>query len=183
MAKDYYEILGVSKNASQDEIQAAYRRLVMQYHPDINKAPDATKKMAEINEAYDTLSDPEKRRKYDMYGQAGAGADFGSQQAYYNREDFGDFFSGGGFGGSIFDDLINSLGGTIKIGEALTDFSLANRHALSEFTKKEIIKVAQKNNVGGKFNFGFSFYGSKKLPGDFFKLALAVKKDLKNFNI
>jgi molecular chaperone DnaJ len=111
VAKDYYEILGVSKNASQDEIQAAYRRLVMQYHPDINKAPDATKKMAEINEAYDTLSDPEKRRKYDMYGQAGAGADFGSQQAYYNREDFGDFFSGGGFGGSIFDDLINSFFG------------------------------------------------------------------------
>ncbi len=80
-------------------------------------------------------------------------------------------------------DLINSLGGTIKIGEVLTDFSLANRHALSEFTKKEIIKIAQKNNIGGKFNFGFSFYGSKKLPGDFFKLALAVKKDLKNFNI
>jgi tRNA G10 N-methylase Trm11 len=82
-----------------------------------------------------------------------------------------------------YNSLINSLGGTIKIGEDLTDFSLANRHALSEFIKKEIIKLAQKKNVGGKFNFGFSFYGSKKLPGDFFKLALAVKKDLKNFNI
>ncbi len=112
MAKDYYEILGVSKNATQDEIQAAYRRLVMQYHPDINKAPDATQKMAEINEAYDTLSDPEKRRKYDMFGQAGVGADFGGrQQTYYNREDFGDFFGGGSFGGSIFDDLINTFFG------------------------------------------------------------------------
>jgi len=112
VAKDYYEILGVSKNATQDEIQAAYRRLVMQYHPDINKAPDATQKMAEINEAYDTLSDPEKRRKYDMFGQAGVGADFGGrQQTYYNREDFGDFFGGGSFGGSIFDDLINTFFG------------------------------------------------------------------------
>ncbi|MFA7601156.1 MAG: methyltransferase domain-containing protein [Patescibacteria group bacterium] len=80
-------------------------------------------------------------------------------------------------------DLMNSLGGTIKIGEYLTDFSLANRHALSEFTKKEIIKNARENNLNGKFNFGFSFYGSRKLPGDFFKLALAVKKDLKNFDI
>ncbi len=80
-------------------------------------------------------------------------------------------------------NLMDFLGGTIKIGEYLSDFSLANRHALSEFTKKEIIKIAQKNNVSGKFNFGFSFYGSRKLPGDFFKLALAVKKDLKKFDI
>lgn len=113
MAKDYYDILGVSRNASQSDIQAAYRRLVMQYHPDINKSPDATKKMAEINEAYDALSDPEKRKKYDMYGQVGTGADFGGQQTYYTgAEDLRDFFGGGGgSGGSIFDDLLNTFFG------------------------------------------------------------------------
>jgi len=110
VAKDYYDVLGVGRNATQQEIQAAYRRLVMQYHPDINKNSDATKKMAEINEAYDTLSDPEKRKKYDMFGQAGVGADFGGQQTYYTGGDFRDFF-GGGFGGDIFGDLLNSFFG------------------------------------------------------------------------
>jgi len=108
--KDYYEILGVNRNATREEIQAAYRRLVLQFHPDINKSPEATRKMAEINEAYDALSDPEKRKKYDMFGQAGIGADFGGGQAYSSRVDFSDFFNGG-FGGSMFDDLINTFFG------------------------------------------------------------------------
>lgn len=76
--------------------------------------------------------------------------------------------------------LISSLGGIIKIGEDFKEFSLANRRALSEFVKKTIMSEAHKKSPEGKFNFGFSFYGSRKLPGDFFKLALAVKKDLKN---
>ncbi|MFA5420512.1 MAG: methyltransferase domain-containing protein [Patescibacteria group bacterium] len=77
-------------------------------------------------------------------------------------------------------DLMVALGGIIKIGEDFKEFSLANRRALSEFVKKTIISEAHKKNLEGRFNFGFSFYGSRKLPGDFFKLALAVKKDLKN---
>ncbi|NPA32994.1 MAG: molecular chaperone DnaJ [Aquificae bacterium] len=68
--RDYYEILGVSRNASQEEIKKAYRRLVRKYHPDICKKPECEEKFKEINEAYQVLSDPEKRKLYDMYGHA-----------------------------------------------------------------------------------------------------------------
>ncbi|MCS6938436.1 MAG: molecular chaperone DnaJ [Roseiflexaceae bacterium] len=69
--RDYYEVLGVQRNASQDEIKKAFRRLARQYHPDVNKAPDAEAKFKEINEAYEVLSDPEKRSMYDRFGHAG----------------------------------------------------------------------------------------------------------------
>jgi curved DNA-binding protein len=68
--KDYYEILGVGKKASADEIQKAYRKLARQYHPDVNKAPDAESKFKEIGEAYEVLKDPQKRARYDQFGQA-----------------------------------------------------------------------------------------------------------------
>src|SRR5918993_3844187 len=73
MAKrDYYDVLGVSRNASADEIKKSHRRLVRQYHPDMNKNnPAATEKFKEVQEAYDVLSDPEKRRTYDQFGHAG----------------------------------------------------------------------------------------------------------------
>ncbi len=100
--KDYYEILGVPRNASQEEIKKAFRRLARKYHPDINKSPEAQEKFKEINEAYQVLSDPEKRKLYDQFGHAafeGAGA-----QEQVNVQDFPsleeilrDFF-GGGFG-------------------------------------------------------------------------------------
>jgi molecular chaperone DnaJ len=72
MAKpDYYEILGVSRNASNEELKSAFRTLARKYHPDVNKEPDAEEKFKEINEAYAVLSDPEKRRVYDQYGAEG----------------------------------------------------------------------------------------------------------------
>lgn len=68
--KDYYEILGVKKDASQDEIQKAYRKLARKFHPDVNKAPEAETKFKELGEAYEVLKDEDKRKKYDQYGSA-----------------------------------------------------------------------------------------------------------------
>lgn len=103
--KDYYDVLGVSKDASDDEIKHAYRKLSKKWHPDINKAPDAEEKFKEINEAYETLSDPQKRANYDQYGSAeGAAGGFGGGAG---AGGFGNFDSGG-FG---FDDIFSQFFG------------------------------------------------------------------------
>lgn len=72
--RDYYEVLEVSKSATAAEIKAAHRKLARKYHPDVNKSPDAQKRFAEIQAAYDVLSDPKKRKLYDQFGHAGANA-------------------------------------------------------------------------------------------------------------
>ena len=69
--RDYYEVLGVTRDASQEEIKRAYRKLAFQYHPDHNKDKDAEDKFKEINEAYEVLSNPEHRATYDRFGAAG----------------------------------------------------------------------------------------------------------------
>lgn len=73
---DFYKVLGVARNASQDEIKSAYRRLARQYHPDVNKDPDAQKRFTSVQEAYDVLGDEEKRRVYDQVGHSGFGGGF-----------------------------------------------------------------------------------------------------------
>ena len=79
MAKrDYYDVLGVSRGASADEIKKAHRKLALKYHPDRNKSnKDAEDRFKEIQEAYDVLSDPQKRQNYDQFGHAGVGAGVG----------------------------------------------------------------------------------------------------------
>ena len=105
---DYYEILGVSKNASEGEIKNAFRKKAMQYHPDKNKAADAEEKFKEINKAYEVLSDQNKRARYDQFGDA-------SDQPGGGFEGFGNF-GGGGFGnftenfGDIFGDIFGNFG-------------------------------------------------------------------------
>ena len=102
MPRDYYEVLGVPRNASQDEIKAAFRRLARKYHPDVSDEPDAEERFKEINEAYAVLSDPQKRAAYDRFGHAGvggAGSGFGGAPDF-NMGDFADLFEEiFGFGG------------------------------------------------------------------------------------
>lgn len=101
MARDYYDVLGVAKTADKTEIKAAFRKLAREYHPDVSKHDDAETKFKEINEAYEVLSDDDKRARYDRFGHAGvSGAGAGG-------------FSGTGFGGfeEIFEEFFSSFGG------------------------------------------------------------------------
>ena len=94
--RDFYDVLGISKSANKDDIKAAYRKLAKQYHPDLNKAPDAEKKFKEVQEAYDILFDDQKRAAYDQFGHA----------AFDQQGGGGNPFQGGGFGGfSGFQDV------------------------------------------------------------------------------
>ncbi len=110
--RDYYEILGVSRNASTDEIKKSYRKLVMQFHPDRvteDKKKEAEEKFKEISEAYAVLSDSKKRQLYDQYGHAGIDSRF-STEDIFRSANFEDIFSGMSGFGSIFEDFFSDLG-------------------------------------------------------------------------
>ncbi|HEL0027708.1 TPA: molecular chaperone DnaJ [Streptococcus equi subsp. zooepidemicus] len=100
---EYYDRLGVSRDASADDIKRAYRKMSKKYHPDINKEPGAEQKYKEVQEAYETLSDSQKRAAYDQYGAAGANGGFGGGAGGFGG------FDGGGFGG--FEDIFSSFFG------------------------------------------------------------------------
>jgi molecular chaperone DnaJ len=126
MAKDYYQILGVKKNADTKEIKAAYRKLARKLHPDVNPGDEqAEARFKEINRAHEVLSDPEKRAKYDRYGEkweqaeafekarAQAGMGGNAQTFHFNMSDLGDLFRGRGGGGGTggFEDILGNLFG------------------------------------------------------------------------
>jgi molecular chaperone DnaJ len=115
--RDYYEVLGVQKDASKDQIKAAYRKLALQYHPDRNKSPEAEERFKEISEAYAVLSDEAKRAQYDRFGHEGIQGKYSTEDIFRTANfdeilrdlGFGGF---GGFGGSIFDMFFGNMTGS-----------------------------------------------------------------------
>ncbi len=158
--RDYYEVLGLSKGASDDEIKRSFRKLAMKYHPDRN--PDnkeAEEKFKEINEAYSVLSDPDKKSKYDRFGHAGVdpnagfgGGGFEGFSGFGGFEDIFNMFGGGGFGGRGFsrrDPNAPMRGGDIQKSVTI-DFEEAAFGTKKEIEVTKDIKCETCNGTGAK---------------------------------
>jgi curved DNA-binding protein len=163
--KDYYKVMGVARSASQDEIKRAYRRLARKYHPDVSKEPDAEQRFKEVGEAYEVLSDPEKRRAYDELGENWqAGQQFRPPPNWEQRFDFGGgrTFSGGfgtaGPGG--FSDFFDALFGQhgMRGGQARSfdskgedyeiELALTLEEAFEGATKSLTLQVPEAGSLG-----------------------------------
>ena len=170
--RDYYEVLGVEKNASEEELKKSYRKLAMQYHPDRN--PDdkeAEDKFKEAAEAYEVLSNADKRAKYDRFGHSGlkGGQDFhGFRDVNDIFSNFSDIFGGFGGGGSIFDDFFGAGGGRGRQsragGEPGSDLKITLKLSLEEIAKGTTKKIKLKkqqtckdcNGTGAKSGSSFN---------------------------
>lgn len=134
MAGDYYEILGLSRDASKEEIKKAYRRLARKYHPDVNKESGAEERFKEINRAYEVLSEPSTRARYDRFGEAGvSGATGASGFEYSDFGGFADIFEtifGGGFGGAGGQTSTRRRSGPVKGDDLRLDLKLDFRDAI-----------------------------------------------------
>ncbi len=171
MAKrDYYEILGISRNASSEDIKKAYRRLAVKYHPDKNRdnSKEAEEKFKEVSEAYKILSDTEKRKIYDQYGHAGLQADLGTGGGGFTGSDFdpftvfNEFFgqrSSSGGGGGIFDNLFGGRASS-REGQAGSDL----RYRL-EVTFKEAAFGTEKDIQVPRYETCSNCRGSGVKPG------------------
>lgn len=154
MEKDFYKRLGVSKTATPDELKKAYRKLAVEFHPDKNKSKEAEEKFKGINEAYEVLSDPQKRQNYDRFGangpQSGPGGPFGNAQGrqgpfnyYYSTNNSSQGFDFGG-GADPFDIFEQFFGGGSPFGRRKPAYSLA-------ITFMEAVKgVTKKIDLDGK---------------------------------
>ena len=155
--RDYYEVLGVSKTASKDEIKKAYRKLSKKYHPDINKEPDAADKFKEIKEAYEVLSDDQQRSRYDQFGHADPNQGFGGG--------FGGDFGGSGFGGfeDIFSTFFGGGGGRRRDPNAPRQgadlqYTMSVSFEDAVFGKETTIEIPREENCG-------TCHGSGAKPG------------------
>ncbi len=135
--KDYYQILGVPRTASEEAIKKAYRRLARKYHPDVSKEANAEERFKELSEAYEVLRDPDKRSAYDQLGANWkAGQEFRPPPGWQQHHEFR---GGGGFGGGAFSDFFESLFGDLGIGGRRRGFQQAgeDQQARIEITLEE----------------------------------------------
>jgi curved DNA-binding protein len=164
MPRDFYEVLGVSRDAGREEVQQAYRQLARQNHPDVNRDPGAEERFKEINEAYSVLSDPELRKRYDRFGEdfrrvpedweqrvgAGAGGSGGragrGPGATWTAEgaDVGGGFGGGGFEGIDIEDLLGSMFGGRGRGPRVARTAGADQEAELPLTLEEAYQGGRK---------------------------------------
>ena len=159
---DYYNVLGINKNATTDEVRKAYRKLARKYHPDLNpNNKEAEKKFQEINEANEVLSDPEKRKKYDKYGKDWKhGEEFEKaqrQQQQYQRQyqqySTGGGFGGADFGGDDFSDFFHSMfgGGFSQQARGGARFKGQDLNAELELTLRQAMQTHQQTlTINGK---------------------------------
>lgn len=192
MAKrDYYEILGVDKSAGNDELKSAYRKLAMKYHPDRNQNDTvAEEKFKEAAEAYEVLSDENKRHRYDRYGHDGlrSGQDF---HQYQNANDifsaFSDLFGGGGgAGGSIFEDFFGGRGGRRggrrSVGEQGSDLRIKLPLTLEEIASgvEKTLKIKRQvacetcNGAGAKPGAGYTSCSACQGTGEIRQVSRSV---------
>src|SRR5690606_38108859 len=150
--RDYYDILGVSRSADTAEIKSAYRKLAIKYHPDKNSDnPEAEEKFKEAAQAYEILSSPEKRQRYDQFGHAGANGGFGGGAGGMDMEDifsqFGDIFGGGGGGGfESFFGGSRSRGGGRRVARG-SNLRIKVKLTLEEIAKGVEKKIKVNKNV------------------------------------
>ncbi|ELR99761.1 molecular chaperone DnaJ [Gloeocapsa sp. PCC 73106] len=144
MPGDYYQILGVSKDASKEEIKKAYRRLARQYHPDVNKEAGAEERFKQINRAYEILSEPDTRDKYDRFGEAGVTGAGGSGYEYTDFTGFADIFESifSGFGGTS--QQRSTKRGPVRGDDLRLDFRLEFKEAI--FGGEKEIKIPHLEN-------------------------------------
>lgn len=152
--QDYYEILGLKKGASKEEVKKAYKKLALQYHPDRSKEENAEEKFKEISEAYAVLSDDEKKASYDQHGHAGFDQRY-SQEDIFRNANFEDIFSDIFGGGSIFDMFFGGRGGRARQGQSIQaettiDFEDVINGIEKKITLKKNVTCEHCNGTGAK---------------------------------
>jgi curved DNA-binding protein len=175
VARDYYDVLGVPRDARGEQIQQAYRKLARRYHPDINKDPGAEDRFKEINEAYQVLSDPESRQRYDRFGpdfrQVSPGHSGQSRRGSGTRVDFG----GADFDfESLFSSLFNQQGRDVQVELRLTPWeaALGASVPVATPTGEAKVRVPPGTSSGRRLRLrGEGLPGPRGRPGDLYAVA------------